>query len=164
MPAQVQDSIIYGDDSFSIISSTDTIGFHPDDYHMTTAPITSLCLRGYNCEYEIQDGLLYLNDLMICTRDRKYPLLNGIPPELNDFGALYKKIGLPVLYTGKILAGANLISKYFVNVGTQRYYAYRKVIEFSFENGKLVRITDQSEQAEQVHKQIGDIQHDQVRS
>lgn len=164
MPAQVQDSIIYVDDSFSIISSTDKIPFHPDDYHMPTAPITSLCLRGYNCEYEIQGGLLYLNDLMICTRNGKYPPLNGVSPKFNDFGSLYKKIGLPVLYTGKILAGTNLISKFFANMGTQRYYAYRKVIEFSFENGKLVRITDQSEQAEQVRRQIGDFQHYQFRS
>lgn len=154
MTSQIPDRIVMDDNPLSIVAYSHWIPFNPKDCGMYTLPLSSACWRGHWCVYKIQDGSLYLDQLTIKTMNDKYPVLNGVSAEDYGYEAVYEKLGLPVSYSGKILGGADFITDYYIHMGFQRPYAYRKLIEFTFEDGKLVSTADHSDIAEKIRKEI----------
>ncbi len=170
MTAQIEDSIIYRKNRYSIIAMSKRIGFDPKEYGITPQSKCTACWRGYWCEYNVTSDGLFLQNLYINSADGKYPPINGVnisQIEYHDCMAYsfkdgkmigkrdktpnfmghkqYKDLNIPVSYTGKVLSGNGFLNKYYIHMGFQRCWAYEQLIEFEFQDGKLVNETDHSE-------------------
>ncbi|MDO5566151.1 MAG: hypothetical protein Q4G59_05795 [Planctomycetia bacterium] len=61
---------------------------------------------------------------------------------------LYENIQVPISYTGSLLICKDFIEDCYVHMGFQSPMSFKTVIELEFEQGKLRKETDRSEQAE----------------
>lgn len=177
MTAQIADIYRYKKDEYKIIGMTKPMTFNPHDYGLEPQSCCTACWRGYWCEYDIRDNGLYLEKLFMFNREDKYPELNGVsvsPIEyqegyvssLNGMKRrktsfpkysghrLYEGVNLFIQYTGKILAGKNFLSQYYIHMGYQKFYAYEIVKEFIFEEGVLQDIVDHSDFAKSIRESI----------
>lgn len=136
--------------------------FDPKNYGMEPHASSTACWRGYWCEYAIEDDELLLNDLYLYNSDDKYPPLNGVEVSLPEFKEykcqggkkiimkahfghrVYKDVNMPIPYTGKILLGDGFMREYYIHMGFQRGWAYKKLIELVFEEGILQECNDLS--------------------
>ena len=165
MTAQRGDTFIHKGNSYIAAAMTSPTGFNPADYGLIPKAVCTACWRGYWCDYEIRDNGLYLKNLYIHTQDDHYPDINGVSVAIRDtdpfnvssehFGhCKYEDVGLFIPYTGKIIAGAGFIDRYYRHMGFQSPYAYRSLMEFIFEDGALKKAIDHSKRAEEIRKWI----------
>lgn len=154
MTAQVGDSYSYQGENYSIIAMSVPMTFLPQKYGMVPSPRCTACWNGYWCEYEISEEGMILKNLFIHTENDYYPEVNGVSvckkknQEKKDFSYMghhkYENINLPMEYTGKIVVGSGFLREYYIHMGYQRAWAYEKVFELCFENGKLISKEDHS--------------------
>ena len=141
------------------------------------------CWDGYWCDFDISDAL-YLEKLSIYCPDGKYPDICGrslsipvdkdLDPEYEKvFGKIwknetgykyYENMHLRIPFTGKLLAGTDFIWDYYIHMGYQRPYAYEKLYEFEFADGKLVKTTDLSDKAAEMREQISKLGWEEFES
>jgi hypothetical protein len=157
MTAQISDIYKYDKEEYDIVAMTDPIGFDPHDYGIRTDAPHTACWRGYVCEYDIREDGLVLDNLDVFNFDDEYPSLNGIEVEpAKHMGGFrtYKNLNMYIPYTGRLLLGRDFLRNYYIHMGFQRPYAYKTLIEFVFENGKVCEINDQSKAAESIREKI----------
>ncbi len=183
MTAQISDSFTYQGNSYTIVAiSANRKLFTPEDYGLHPDSIETSCWDGYWCEFEISDAL-YLQRLVVHCDDGNYPDICGrsvsgpidagheqnvaASYQFADAGyQFYENMNLKVPYTGKLLVGSGFIHRYYIHMGYQRAYAYKKLLEFKFEEGNLKSTTDLSSLAEKFREKIGetnvhDFEHDE---
>lgn len=182
MTAQIGDIIRKGQEEYQVIALTSALPFRPEDYGLKPRYICTGCWRGYWCEYEIQADELCLQTLNIHTAENVYPDINGVAPlpqKQAEFDAhsrrkrkqpvsipdnlghrKYQGLGMPVSYSGKILAGNGIIESYVNNMSFQHMSAYKTILEFVFEEGLLLDTIDRSEDGEKMRRYLGDRTHD----
>ena len=73
-------AIIYEADEYLLLYSEPGHVFHPKQFGITTDKLSSGCLRGFDCTFEIKDGGLFLASLEVRAKDGLYPLINDTPP------------------------------------------------------------------------------------
>lgn len=128
MAAHNSDTCRLSSKDYTIVSCSVPIPFAPESQGLKPLQGGPDCYRGYFCEYEIENGWLFLERLYIRTADETYPSVNGkttslqklVPvtvmrkdpdgttriekhmvPEQEEF-MFYKDIHLPVPYTGTL--------------------------------------------------------------
>lgn len=143
--------------------------FNPHDYGFHPFSFSTACWRGYCCTYEVKDGALMLQELLINDCRGYYPAINGVSipkrePVSDSFPMLgeddteshalhfgpetYKGLALPIPFTGRVLLGDDFDYRYYIHMGLQRPMGYRKLYSFSFVDGILQEITDHCKTAE----------------
>lgn len=154
MTAQISDKYTYKGDKYSIVAISNPINFHPKRFGLNPISICTSCWNGYWCEYDITEKGIFLEELFVHDANKKYPKINGRSVSIQDrLGHKhYKKIHEPIVYTGKILVGDRFLQQYYIHMGYQRAWAYEKLTEFVFENGRLIEINDYSEVAEKMRE------------
>ena len=177
MTAQIEDRFLHRKKRYSLVAITDSIGFDPREYGLIPEARCTACWRGYFCEYKVAQEGLFLQNLFINTKDEIYPPVNGVPvsemeyhectvisfkdgkqiqrkemSENNMGHREYKDVNIPMAYTGKILLGDEFLRKYYIHMGFQRSWAYKELVEFEFDNGKLVKKTDHSDTAQKLRE------------
>ncbi len=175
MTAQVSDQFTYKGADFTLaaMSPSGKKLFDPHDYGLKPMGIYSSCWDGYWCEFDISDAL-YLEKLYIHCEDLRYPDICGrkvsmpvdesLDPEAKEFfeelwksnmdHMKYENMHLLIPFTGKLMAGADFLWEYYIHMGYQRAYAYKKLYEFEFIGGSLVRTTDLSSKAAGMREKI----------
>lgn len=98
--------------------------------------------RGYTIRYHIDDGI-YVTSLYANSSDGLYPTINGVDP----VDQVYENLNLRINYTGKVQLGTGFLRDYYVHQGFQQAGAFEKVLDFLFEDGRLIQIIDRSEDA-----------------
>ena len=167
MTAQIRDIYNYDNNDYRIVALSSVMLFKPQDYGMEPHTSSTACWRGYWCEYEISNGELLLKNLYFYNTDGNYPPLNGVevsPPEFIEVEGrrglrkkrekftmpahhghrVYKNVNLPIPYTGKILLGDGFMREYYIHMGFQQSWAYKKLIELVFKEGILLECNDLS--------------------
>ena len=162
MTAQIGDIYKYKKKEFTVVALSSVMLFDPKNYGMEPHASSTACWRGYWCEYAIEDDELLLKDLYLYNSDDKYPPLNGVEVSLPEFKEykcqggkkiimkahfghrVYKDVNIPIPYTGKILLGDGFTREYYIHMGFQRGWAYKKLIELVFEEGILLECNDLS--------------------
>lgn len=152
MTAQIGDHYTYDGNEYTVVTMSESIPFHPADYGIFPGYVCTACARGYWCHYTIKDDSIFLKDLYVNSAEDYYPAINGVLPnrvteyEYEDYMGhrRYAGINLKIPYTGKILIGDGFLDEYYVHMGFQSFWAYKKLIELVFENGKLIESNDQS--------------------
>ncbi len=167
MTAQIGDIYKYQKKEFTIVALSSAMLFDPKNFGLEPHARSTACWRGYWCEYSIENDELLLKDLYLFNSEDKYPPLNGVevsPQEFVEYECysgnkkkrekitspahfghrVYKDINMPIPYTGKILLGDGFMREYYIHMGFQRGWAYKKLIELVFEEGILLECNDLS--------------------
>lgn len=161
MTAQAGDRFTYNNLEYSVVALSGPVQFDPKDYGITPEAICTACWNGYWCDYNISDKGLILQNLYINSKDGYYPEINGVGVEKengkkrhNMGHHLYKDIGLPIAYSGKIVAGRDFMNQYYIHMGYQRAWAYKILLEFVFEAGALAETIDHSAAAASLREEL----------
>jgi len=162
MTAQIHDTIIWKRSDFDIIYSDLTL-FNPLNYGINTESLHTACYRGFFCKYKLINKSLYLHSLTIRKDKGRYPLINGVKPELCKHKnritrATYTNLKLPIKKTGVMRIGSGFIRGRFEYMGFQEATAYNTLIELSFIDGKLQSVNDLSSAAESLRKAQNDVE------
>ena len=158
MTAQIGDIYRFKKNRYTIIAMSKPINFHPSHYGFKpTAPHTA-CWRGYCCEYIIKQDGLYLDKLEINCADGHYPALFGIcadeSPEIRGSMKVYRNLNHRINFTGNLVVGSGFIDAYYIHMGFQQAWAYKKVLEFLFDHEQQVTVKDHSELVKKIRDQI----------
>ena len=162
MSAQIMDSVIIENSTYRIIEvSAPGMMFKPSEYGLGPNMRCTACYRGHWCDYQIKDSNLFLKDFYMYNEEQKYPTLNGVDvlgevtSESEKMGhKKYEDVFLFMPYTGKMLVGEEKVFDFYVNGGRQKCWAYKKLIECTFEEGKLISLMDYSSLAEKLREYI----------
>lgn len=162
MTAQVGDRFLYGGNEYSIVAMSRPIQFDPSDYGIKPAAFCTACWNGYWCDYQISAEGIVLKNLYINSENGSYPEINGIGPENSGQKRsqymghhLYKNLNMFIEYTGRILAGKDFMREYYIHMGYQRAWAYKALVEWIFDGGRLIKTVDHSEMAEKLREELG---------
>lgn len=156
MTAQISDKILFEDSTYSLIAIENEWPFKPNEYGFNPIMMSTACWRGYYCKYDILDGNVFLNELTISLED-KPPTWRGITAKRTDiFGeaAVYTNVNLKIDYSGGIIIGRDFIREFYVHMGFHRPHCYKFVYELVFDNGKLSKISDRSENMKRIRDNI----------
>lgn len=160
MTAQIGDKFTFRGSDYSIVAISTPIKFKPIQFGITPLSVGTACWAGYWCEYDISEEGIVLKNLYINSKDNNYPPINGVEAEGEDKDFkymghhLYKNVGIPIKYTGKILVGKDFLREYYIHMGYQRAWAYQTLVEFIFEDGSLLDTVDHSQMAEKLREEI----------
>ncbi|MBR6090918.1 MAG: hypothetical protein IKP86_13355 [Anaerolineaceae bacterium] len=173
MTAQISDSFTYKKKFYELVAqSGDRELFCPEEFGFHPSPLETCCWAGYWCEFEISDAI-YLQRLAVHCDAGNYPAICGRSAGMPSKGwyeqshvahsyrpdntgyQFYERLNLKIPYTGKILVGSGFIEKFLINMGFQRAYAYKKLVEFELEDGFVKSTADLSRRAEEYRKMIG---------
>jgi hypothetical protein len=173
LTAQISDIYKHKRKKYNLVAMSEPMCFEPEDYGLKPESCITCCWRGYWCEYKITDDGLVLDKLYIYNSDGFYPDLNGVPVSPAEFEdhkvstkdgemiksypkhlghRLYKNINMSIPYTGKILLGDKFLHDYYIHMGFQRPFAYKILMEFVFEKGKLIETIDHSDKAKKMRE------------
>ncbi len=164
MTAQINDSFQYNGEDFAIIAMSDPFNFSPVKefgLHPTTG--CTACWKGYWCGYVVDSVGVYLDKLYINTFDRKYPDINGVSVEKDPKTGepvscmghhVYTGLNHLIRYNGRILIGKGFMYEYYIHMGYQNPWGYEVLTELVFENGQLVKTTDQTENAKIIRDRL----------
>lgn len=175
MTAQIHDTILIENQSFSIVGVDGGDLFTPQSVGIYPGPSNSACWRGYVCQYKIENEMLLLDELQVSMMGVKGegkdithfrqpgPEINGVQPtsaegKLLSSGNLYENLNLEIPFTGTILAGDGFIRELYVHMGFHPAWKYEHVLEIKCEYGKVVTNTDISTQ----NKKIRDMMSQQT--
>lgn len=175
MTAQIGDLCKFENEEYAILAYSDENYFVPQSYGLEPHAIATCCYRGYFSEYAVEDEEFLLKNLYIYNRDGAYPPLNGVEPEPREYyednlrrkkkrekiqipkhmgHRVYRNICLRVPYTGKILIGKDFIREYYIHMGFQRAWSYRKLAELTVDEGLLMASRDVSGYAEEKRREM----------
>lgn len=163
MTAQISDTFFYENNDYSIVALQNHLNFNPEDYGITPKCCCTACWNGYFCKYKISTEGIFLKDLFINADE--YPTINGVDAYKGDIFEymghhLYKDINIKINYTWGILIGKDFLDEYYIHMGFQRPYAYKTVKELIFENGRLIKVVDYSQDMAQMRKNLS---HDDIQ-
>lgn len=164
MTAQRGDVYKHQKCQYSIVRMSPGTKFNPAEYGIIPKSICTSCWDGYWCIYGVVNGKFCLKDLYINAQNGCYPPIEGVLPDRRCrlLGRAYIKydgyhrysLNMEIPYTGKILVGEGFLSKYYIHMGYQRPWAWEKLTEFLFLDGKLIEINDQSSIAAKIREKI----------
>lgn len=162
MTAQIGDQYKYSNGEYTFVAQSAPIPFHPSEFGIIPMAACTACWSGFWCVYNITEDGIFLEDLYVNSGNEQYPAINGILPECQDGNETFTYMGhhryaglnIKIPYTGKILVGGDFVHGYYRHMGHQRPWAYKKLLELVFENGKLIQTTDQSKIASSIRKKI----------
>ncbi len=170
MTAQSSDTLKFERRKFEVTDLSQGTLFDPTAYGFTPVRTSTGCHRGFECQFSVSDGQLFLQTLWINHGDFTHsfnpdgsirshdlrllpmPLLNGISAtekydnsRFPDFQGRYDGLKLPLSYTGHVLIAANRISNEPWWGGHRRAWDFHHSLMLSFEQGRLTARKDTSE-------------------
>lgn len=175
MTAQISDEVLWDGKSYSLIGTSGSDLFNPEDFGMVPVMIHTACYRGFYAAYNISEGFLYLQNLTIKDQNDHYPDIGGVKPihradepveekittcaesgivlHLFDYqpGATeYRKLSYKVPFTGEIRIAKDFIQKEYVHMGFQKASAFKTVLDIKLDAGTVVEIQDRSDEAKNI--------------
>lgn len=156
MTAQISDEILFEGNTYSLVAIENEWPFKPSEHGFNPIMMSTACWRGYYCKYDIIDENIFLNELTIRLED-KPPIWRDIKAKKADiFGeaSVYINVNLGINYSGGIIIGRDFIREFYVHMGFRRPHCYKFVYELGFDNGKLSKISDYSEDIKRIRDKI----------
>ena len=146
--AQIADTFIYKEKSYSLIGKTDGTLVHPHQFGMNPVMIHTACYRGFYATFELTEKSLLLKKLTLREKDRKYLPIRGVKPDINTekHYATYTNLNIEVNFTGKIRLAKDFIKDLYIHMGYQKPTAFKTVLDITLREGKVVEIKDRSKE------------------
>jgi len=120
----------------------------PEQFGMRPEMIHTACYRGFYATYELTETGLYLRELTLCEKDGNYLPINGVLPEKENYQASYYNLTVLVPFTGRIRFAKDFIQEMYIHMGFQRPTAFKTVYDITLDNGRVVKLNDQSKEME----------------
>jgi hypothetical protein len=164
MTGQIHDSVVWKKKRYALLGfdgEEDELPlFNPKDLGFNPIWVRTSCWRGYYCTYKIVRYGFFLDQLCINDGQENYPPVNGVEAgSSNDYGRVYKKILLPIPFTGVLRIGADFKSEYYVHMGFQKPSAFGIVWDLIFRDGKMTDTKDISVEVNEIEGNY----HDEYR-
>lgn len=164
MTAQRGDIYKHQNQQHSIIRKCPGTKFNPTDYGIIPKSICTSCWDGYWCTYGLVNDRFCLKELYINSQNGRYPPINGVLPDSRrqwlghayiEYDGYHRySLNMEIPYSGKILVGKRFLSKYYIHMGIQQPWAWEKLTELIFSDGKLIEVNDQSIIAAKIRERI----------
>jgi hypothetical protein len=154
MTAQTPDYVRYQDEQYDIVGVKGSGLVEPRKMGITHFIMSTGCWRGHYCTYKIAAGQLFLAEMAV-GYDEALPI-DGIVPVEDGYENVYKGLKIPVSYTGGLLVGKNFIDSMYVHMGFQKPHTFEKLMEFRFDQGKLIEINDHSARMAGIRQKIAE--------
>ncbi len=152
MTAQMPEKVIYQGVEYALIMWEEGKLFTPETYGMQPSMIHTACWRGYYATYELGEEGFILREFTVRDRGGSYPPVEGVQPMLEEYQATYKGVNLPMPYNGRLTLAKDMIPERYVHMGIQSADAFKVVLEFTLENGKITAFEDRSAAMEEMRK------------
>ena len=179
MTAQKPDIYFYCEEEYRYVASKPLFDFTPRVFGLEPESVSTACWRGFWCTYEVSDKGFMLKELYVHTKDNTYPEIHNatlsdieyvactafkmVDGKLVEFPyktekyhghRRYKDFSFPIDYTGNLLIGKEFLNHYYLHIGYQNFYTYKKLIEIVVTDGKVVKMIDRSDIARLVRDKI----------
>lgn len=164
MTAQRGDIYKHQKREYSIVRMSPGTKFNPTKYGITPGSICTDCWDGYWCAYGLVNDKFCLKELYINSQNGHYPPIEGTLPDRRcrllgrayiEYDGYHRySLNMEIPYTGKILVGEGFLSKYYIHMGYQRPWAWEKLTEFLFLDGRLIEVNDQSAIAAKIRGKV----------
>lgn len=180
MTAQLSDTLLYGDEEYSICGVNGEGLFDPAHENIEAVAWETDCWKGFLCTYKILPNELLLFDLNVglgletetIIRHGQAPKIHGVYPSCSGESSVaeYRHLNLKIPFTGGLLLGKNFLWELYVHMGFHPAYKYQNVLEILFEEGNVIKVRDCSEKmaeirrrgAEKTRHSDGDTMHELV--
>jgi hypothetical protein len=147
MTAQASDQFEFNTNEYAVAGIKGGPLFNPADYDLRPIASNSACIRGVLCKYAIREGRLILHELFINTDERPAAIKGCQPLAVQGFfDYAYRKMRLPIPFTGGLLIGRDFLQDLYVRMGFAPAWKFRDVRELLFKNGKLTAAKNRSVQ------------------
>jgi len=149
MTGQVPDTLIYNNNSYSIVGLKGEGTPSPFDFDLKPVSPNTANWRGFVMTYIIIEEHLNLHEMNVSVEETNNipPVINGVKPKLEKKGLInltYKNLKLMTQFSGNILIAKDFISSMYVHMGFQSPISFEKVIELEFKEGNLLNVKDLS--------------------
>ena len=152
MTAQMPEKVFYQGTEYALIMWEEGQLFTPETYGMQPSMIHTACWRGYYVTYELGEAGFIVREFSVRDREGNYPPVEGIQPILEEYQATYKGMSLLMPYNGKLTLAKDMIPERYVHMGIQSADAFKVVLEFTLENGRITAFEDRSAEMEEMRK------------
>ncbi|MBD2255015.1 hypothetical protein [Nostoc parmelioides] len=146
MTSQIPDTFLYKGEEYELVGLNGESLVIPQDYGMQPQMLHTACYRGFYSTYEITDEGLFLTQMVIGEVEGGHKPIQGIMPEIppgEKYGyPTYQGLRLLTPFTGRISLGKDFIRDFYVHMGYQKGSAFERLLEFSFEAGRVVSVQD----------------------
>lgn len=154
MTAQIQDRVIYQRRNYHLTAFRGGPLFEPAAHNLSPVPPHTACWRGWHGVYALRGDELILRHLYINLLEEQ-PILFGVQPEVDRFDGLrYRRVDIPVGFTGGMLLAKDFIQELYVHMGFHAPWKYREVQELIFEGGRMISARDCSLLAAQMRERM----------
>ena len=140
MSEQIPDSFILNKKHFTFIEAEDIDElFDPEKFGLIPEGKSSDCWKGFIVRFRVKHLQLYVDKLYISCRDDIYPRFNGVKAVKSfwiPWMHVYKRIKLPLTYSGTLIIGNDLEEKFHDRAFTGPH-CYSETYELRFESGIL---------------------------
>ena len=144
MTAQIEDVVVLQGRMYALIGVNGPGLFEPGEHGLQVHMPTTACRRGYVCEYAVEDERLFLIAVRLGMAQPPTRLF-GADRRMIGSAATYSPVRVPLPFAGGLLLGAGLSHDRYVHRGKHPAWKYTKILELSFDDGRLVAVFDRSE-------------------
>lgn len=157
MTQQVSDTVNFGGKWYSLADSDGSPLFHPKQIGIKTMMISTACVRGFYCAYEIRNSQFFLDRLNFGTppEDKDF-LLAGIGPRVfgqipvwRDYyhALLVENISELIPFSGGLVLVSDFVEDFYIRGRHRPSYTFGDVRELILKDGVVQEVHDRSEQA-----------------
>lgn len=149
MTAQISDTFLFGGEQYSLIGIKGGDLASPRQFGMEAVMIHTACYRGFYVTYELTEEALYLRELTLAEKNGNYVPIGGIEPVKTEYQATYHGLSEVIPFTGKMRLAKDFIRELYIHMGYQKATAFQTVLDITLKDGRVVEITDRSQEIEQ---------------
>ncbi len=150
MTAQIGDKFLLKGEVYSLIGISGGDLASPQLYGMEPEMLHTACYRGFYASYELTDDTLYLREMTVREKNGHYRHIGDVEPNIGDGQATYLDLNEVVPFTGKIRLAKDFIRELYIHMGYQKASAFKTVMDYTLEKGRVKDIKDRSAEAEQI--------------
>jgi len=163
---QVHDQVLYREEAYDLVGFDGEPLFDPEAYGFHPVWSSTACWRGYVCRYAVARDVFVLDRLAInhaegeedaTTPPPAPPSLNGkraTRPRRAFFEYEYRKLGLRVPFTGRLLLGSGFIEDLYVHAGLQSAWKYSRIREAVLDEGRVKSVKARTDFMAKVRRHI----------
>jgi hypothetical protein len=148
MTGQIPDTVIYQSQEYDLVGVNGSGLISPEQFGMQPHALHTAAWRGYINTYSILEDSLFLTEMVVGSSE--YPVINGVAAS----DSTYSNLRIEIPFTGGLLAGKDAIGGMYVHMGFQKPHTFETLLEFRFEDGKLISAADLSAKMAAIRQHI----------
>jgi len=155
MTGQHPDEVRFEHKRFALTAVDGSGLFDPVQHGIEPRWLGTGCYHGFICHYSVVRRRLVLRQLVLGSDGEPAPI-GGVRPVTSDYGWQYKKLTMPVAFTGRLLIGNDFVGP-GVRMGFVPAWLFADVRELTFQDGFLHTAADRSAELAAVREVLDEL-------